>query len=87
MRESRRQKTVAIVGHNAMEEGRAEIRKPESAFIASVAYFPERYGDKLIKLARAIADGEPVPPALYTDHVVIDRANLSRHYPEGVPLR
>ena len=83
VREARRQKTVAIVGHNAMVEGRAEIRKSDSAFIASVAYFPERYGDKLVKLARAIAEGEPTPPAVYTDHVVIDRANLLRHYPEA----
>jgi ribose transport system substrate-binding protein len=82
VRDARRDKTVAIVDHNAMAEGRTEIRKRDSAFIASVAYFPERYGEKLVKLARAIADGDAVPPAAYTDHLVIDRVNVHRLYPE-----
>jgi ribose transport system substrate-binding protein len=82
VREARREGKVAIVGHNAMREGRTEIRRPGSPFIASVAYFPERYGAKLAKLACAMAAGEPVPPADYTDHVVIDRANVDRLYPE-----
>jgi ribose transport system substrate-binding protein len=81
VREARRERDVAIVGHNAMQEGRNEIRKPESPFIASVAYFPERYGDKLVRLACAMVDGEQVPPAAYTDHVVIDRRNVDQLYP------
>jgi ribose transport system substrate-binding protein len=83
VREAGRDGTVAIVGHNAMHEGRTEIRKPGSPFIASVAYFPERYGDKLVKLACAISDGEAVPPAAYTDHVVIDRTNVDQLYPDA----
>lgn len=75
------EKDVAIVGHNAMGEGRAEIRKPRSPFIASVAYFPEKYGDKLVRLACGIIDGEQVPPAVYTDHVVLDKANMNTYYP------
>jgi ribose transport system substrate-binding protein len=78
-------KDVAIVGHNAMGEGRAEIRKPGSPFIASVAYFPERYGGKLVKLACQMMDGEQVPPAVYTDHIVLNNQNVDTYYPTTKP--
>lgn len=82
VREAKREADVAIVGHNAMAEGRSEIRKPASPFIASVAYFPERYGRRLVALACGIVDGEQIPPAAYTEHVVIDRSNVDRLYPD-----
>jgi ribose transport system substrate-binding protein len=82
VRASRRERSVAIVGHNAMREGRLEIRKAGSPFIASVAYFPERYGDRLVKLACAIAAGDAVAPAAYTDHAVLDRDNVDVVYPD-----
>ncbi|MBK7931273.1 MAG: hypothetical protein IPJ98_28485 [Bryobacterales bacterium] len=72
---------MAIVGHNAMREGRMEIRKPASPFLASVAYFPERYGARLVKLASAMAGGETVPLAVYTDHAVLDQENVDVLYP------
>jgi len=81
VRASGRERTVAIVGHNAMAEGRLEIRKPGSPFIASVAYFPERYGERLVKLACAMAAGDAVAPAAYTDHAVLDRNNVDVVYP------
>jgi ribose transport system substrate-binding protein len=82
VRDARRESTVAIVGHNAMLEGRMEIRKPGSPFFASVAYFPERYGEKILRIARSVVAGVNVPPAAYTDHLVIDRANVDRLYPQ-----
>jgi ribose transport system substrate-binding protein len=80
----RRGAGVAIAGHNAMQESRIEIRKPNSPFIASVAYFPERYGEKLLRLATALAAGDVVQPAAYTDHVVIDRNNVNALYPHEI---
>ncbi|MBI4909485.1 MAG: substrate-binding domain-containing protein [Acidobacteria bacterium] len=84
VRAARRQRSVAIVGHNAMKEGRLEIRKQGSPFIASVAYFPERYGERLVKLACAIAGGDVVAPAAYTQHAVLDRSNVDVVYPAEV---
>lgn len=81
VRAAGREGSVAIVGHNAMKEGRLEIRKPESPFIASVAYFPERYGERLVKLACAMVDGDPVAPAVYVEHAVLDRNNVDMVYP------
>ncbi|MCL5746515.1 MAG: substrate-binding domain-containing protein [Acidobacteria bacterium] len=81
VREAGRERDVAIVGQNATREGRAEIRNPESRLIASVAYFPERYGARLVRLALQILDREQVPPAVYTDHVLLDAHNVSKYYP------
>jgi ribose transport system substrate-binding protein len=39
----------AIVGQNAQPEARAEPRTPHTRLIASVAYFPENYGDGLMR--------------------------------------
>jgi len=77
-----READVAIVGQNATREGRAEIRKPDSCLVASVAYFPERYGERLMQLASALALGDPLPPAAYTEHLVLNRQNVDQLYPE-----
>ena len=49
--EAGRAATCAIVGQNAEPDARAELREPRTPLIASVGFFPERYGDGLIKLA------------------------------------
>lgn len=82
VRAAGREREVAIVGQNASHEARLELRKRASRFIASVAYFPERYGEKLLRLVAAIVNGEQVPPALYTEHLVLDRHNVDQFYPE-----
>jgi ribose transport system substrate-binding protein len=79
-RDANRENDVAVVGQNASEEGRQELRNPESRFIASIAYFPERYGSKVMQLARSMLNRDPVSPAVYTDHVVLDHTNLDRYY-------
>jgi len=79
IRAARRESDVAIVGQNASEEGRQELRKA-SRFIASIAYFPEQYGAKLMRLSQSILNHQAVPPANYTDHVVLDRNNIDKYY-------
>jgi ribose transport system substrate-binding protein len=80
VRAAGREKYVVIVGQNATRESREELRNPRSRFIASIAYFPERYGDKMIRLATSILNREPVPPAVHTEHVVIDSRNVETFY-------
>ena len=80
VRAAGREKDVGLVGQNATEESRAEIRNSDSRFIASIAYFPERYGSRLIHLALSIINREPTPPAVYTEHVVLDRQNIEKYY-------
>jgi ribose transport system substrate-binding protein len=83
VRAAGREKDVAVVGQNATEEGRPEIRNPSSRFIASIAYFPEQYGPKMLRLALSVLHHEAVPPAVFTQHVVIDRTNIHHYYPLG----
>src|SRR5712671_4547565 len=55
LRVAGRENEVAIVGQNAAGEGQIEIRRRNSRMIASVAYFPERYGPNLVRLAMDIS--------------------------------
>ncbi len=79
VRAAGREPDVAIVGQNGVES-RLELRKAASGLIASVAFFPERYGERLVNLALAIVSHERVPPAVYTEHVVLDHRSISRYY-------
>jgi ribose transport system substrate-binding protein len=80
VRAAGREKDVAIVGQNATAESRKEIRNPHSRFIASIAYFPERYGERLVRVVSALYNREPVAPAVYTEHLVIDSHNVEKFY-------
>lgn len=74
---------VLIAGQNATIEARDEICKATNAFVGSVAYFPDRYGDKLIPLAIDLANGAPAPEAVYIDHLWIDASNIEEYYPDA----
>jgi ribose transport system substrate-binding protein len=71
----------AIVGQNAEPDARAELREPRTPLIASVGYFPEKYGDGLIRLAIDILARRPVPPAVFVKHQIITRENVDHLYP------
>ena len=52
--------------------------------MASIGYFPEKYGDGLIRLALDILGRRPVPPAAFVKHQVITRENVEHFYPNDV---
>ena len=79
--EAGRASECVIVGQNAEPEVRAELRLPQTRLIASVAFFPEKYGDGLIRLALDILARKPVPPAVFTNHQVITPDNVDHFYP------
>jgi ribose transport system substrate-binding protein len=78
--------SCAIVGHNAEPDARAELREPRTPLVASVAFFPERYGDGLVKLALDILGHRPTPPALFIHHQLVTTANVDHLYPNDVLL-
>ncbi len=84
--EAGRAGTCAIVGHNAEPDARAELREPRTPFVASVAFFPERYGDGVIKLAFDILGHRPAPPALFIHHQLVTTANVDHLYPNDALL-
>jgi ribose transport system substrate-binding protein len=81
-RELGRESDVVIVGQGADRIVRKEIRHPKSRLVGSTAYWPEQYGKKLIEVATDILNGEPVPPAVYNEHIFITAENIDEFYPE-----
>jgi ribose transport system substrate-binding protein len=73
-RKLHREQDVVIVGQGADRRVREEMGNLGCRIIGSTAYEPELYGEKLIPLALKILRGEPVPPAVYIDHVFIPAA-------------
>jgi ribose transport system substrate-binding protein len=79
--EAGRASHCAVVGQNAEPEARAEMREPRTRLIGSVAYFPEKYGDGLIRLALDLLSHKPVQPACFTKHQLITPENVDHFYP------
>jgi ribose transport system substrate-binding protein len=80
-REMGLEQEAAIVGQDASIEARQELRRPSTRLIGTVAYFPENYGERLIKLALEILEKKPVPPAVFTQHELVTSGNLDKVYP------
>jgi ribose transport system substrate-binding protein len=74
----------AVMGQNASEEARTEIRKPGSRLVGSVAYFPERYGEAAISLALNILRGKPTPPAVFVKHQLVSKETINEIYPNEI---
>jgi ribose transport system substrate-binding protein len=79
--EAGRAENCAIMGQNASPEGRAELREPKTRFVGSVAYFPERYGENLIRVSLDILNQRAVPPAVFVEHKLITPGNVDHYYP------
>jgi ribose transport system substrate-binding protein len=46
-----------------------------------VAFFPERYGDDLIRVSLDILNQRPVPPAVFVEHKLITPGTVDHYYP------
>jgi ribose transport system substrate-binding protein len=51
-------------------------------YVATVAYYPERYGTLLIPNMVKALQGETIPENIFTEHEVINRDNIRTVYPE-----
>jgi ribose transport system substrate-binding protein len=85
--EAGRTESCAIVSHNASPEGRAELRQPGTRLVGSVAYFPEKYGDQILKLALDILHHRRVPPAVFVKHQMVTPDNVNHIYPNDELMR
>jgi ribose transport system substrate-binding protein len=54
--------------------------------VASVGYFPERYGTGLVRLALDILSKKAVPPAVFTRHQIVTSENVDHLYPNDALL-
>jgi ribose transport system substrate-binding protein len=72
---------AAIIGQDASIEARQELRRPSTRLVGSVAFFPETYGIRLIKLALDILEKKPTPPAVFTQHELVTPETVDKIYP------
>src|SRR6266581_3200899 len=79
--EAGRTDSCAIMGQNASPEGRAELRQAGTRLVGSVAYFPEKYGTEILKVALDILHRRAVPPAVFVKHQMVTPDNVNHIYP------
>jgi ribose transport system substrate-binding protein len=79
--EAGRTECCAIMGQNASPEGRQELRQPNTRLVGSVAFFPERYGENVIRVSLDILSGRPVPPAVFVEHKLVTPSTVDHYYP------
>jgi len=76
----------AAVSFGAIPAARAELRAPGTRLIGSVAFFPERYGEPLIRLALAVLNRKRIPPAVYAEFQMITPQNVNQLYSMDDPI-
>jgi ribose transport system substrate-binding protein len=54
---------------------------PNTRLVGSVAYFPERYGEDIIRLSLDILNHRQVAPALFVDHKLVTPKTVDHYYP------
>jgi len=76
VRELKREKNVAVVGQDCIEDMVVEMQRPGSPAIASISHEAGLYGPRLIDIGLALLRGEKVAPYNYVEHraVTADRA-------------
>ena len=84
--EAGRSEQCAILGQNGSPEARMELRKKHSRFVGSVAYFPEAYGEGLVRLALDILSRRFVAPAILSQHKLLTAQNVDHMYPNDSML-
>jgi len=77
---------VVAVGQNADQIGLEALRRHDFPFIGSTRFAPEEYGEQLLHLAFKILSGAPVPPAVYNQHIFLNRDNLREYYADSVEI-
>jgi ribose transport system substrate-binding protein len=74
----------AVMGQGGSAEGRAELRRPGTRLVGTVAFFPEKYGEHIISLALDILNKKPVPPAVFVNHQLLTSENVDHIYPNDL---
>ena len=72
-----------LASQNADQTYRVEVcGNPDSIIVGSTAYFPERYGDKIVPTILMLLQNQAVPPSVYVDHVFLTLDNIKEYYPD-----
>jgi ribose transport system substrate-binding protein len=79
VKQAGREADLIAVGMGADE---TKTLADEPAFVASVGYFPERYGNFLVPMALAELAGVTLPPTVLQTHVMVNKGNVCKYYPD-----
>lgn len=71
---------LVAVGNGADE---VETLVKEPKLVASVGYFPERYGNYLLPIGLSALAGQPLPAAVLVNHVMVTKENVCKFYPQA----
>lgn len=82
-----RQSCTAVVSQNVSTRIRRELRRSNPMLIGGVDYFPHTYGERVLQIALSMLTGASVPPAGYTDHMLITADNVNQMYPDDAKDR
>ena len=76
----------AVAGQDGIPEARAELRNPATRLICTVAYFPETYGERLVRLSLDMLNGRTVPRVCLTQHRLLTPSSVDSIYPNDTWL-
>lgn len=82
--EASRSEDCWVAGNGGSPESRIELRRLGTRMAGSVAFFAERYGEHLIRIALNILDGVRVPSAIFVKHELLTASNVDHYYPNDV---
>jgi ribose transport system substrate-binding protein len=74
--------STVIIGQGGAHDARQRIASG-GPFRASVAFFPDSYGEKVLSFAIKVLEGEKVALMAYANHVVLTAENLQEYYPSA----
>ena len=72
---------TAVVSQNVSKRVRRELREGNPMLIGGVDYCPDTYGEYALDMALNILTGQLVPPAAYTEHLLVNADNVDLIYP------
>jgi ribose transport system substrate-binding protein len=77
----------AVMGQGGAIEARRELRRRGTHLIGTVGFFPETYGESIMRIADNLLNDRAKPSAVFTKHQLITAANVDRYYPNDLELR
>jgi ribose transport system substrate-binding protein len=80
------QDPYAVVGQGGAIEARRELRRRGTHLIGTVGFFPETYGESIMRIADNLLNDRAKPSAVFTKHQLITAANVDRYYPNDLEL-
>lgn len=80
------QDPYAIVGQGGAIEARRELRRRGTHLVGTVGFFPETYGESIMRIAVNLLNAGAKPSAVFTKHQLITAANVDRFYPNDLEL-